>query len=192
MSRSRPFGPNPNGVPPGLLRRLRWIVGPRPAFPFRTPAIQALDCTFRSMESEGHCVDKPRTHSSSRVPGLPPTILLADLPPMLEDVVSNVLRRHFDLRVTRAAKRAKRGCSLLNEAVEAGSSVVVVVQDNPADLSSFDPYLANAAQVSVVAIALDGSSACLHAFKPSSQKLEDVSAQQIVTAIADAVAAARG
>ena len=114
------------------------------------------------------------------------TVLLADLPPMLGDLVSNVLKRHFDLRVSRSAKG---GCSLLNEAVETGSPVVVVVQDNPFDLNSIDPCLANAAQVSVVAIALDGASACLHAFKPSSQKFEDVSAEQIVTAIADAITA---
>jgi len=107
---------------------------------------------------------------------------------MLEDLVSSVLKHHFDLRVSRGAKG---GCRLLNEAVEAGSSVVVVAQDNPTDLSSIDPCLTNATQVSVVAIALDGASACLHAFKPIAQKLEDVSADQIVTAIADAIAAGR-
>jgi hypothetical protein len=121
---------------------------------------------------------------------LPPTtILLADLPPMLEDLVSNVLKRHFDLRMSLGAKG---GCSLLNEAVEAGSPVVVVAQANPSDLSSIDPCLANATQVSVVAIALDGASACLHAFRPIAQKLEDVSAEQIVRAIADAIAAGQG
>ena len=118
----------------------------------------------------------------------PTTVLLADLPPKLGYLVSNVLKRHFDLRVSRGAKS---GCSLLKEAVEAGSPVVVVVQDNPSDLSSIDPCLANAAQVSVVAIALDLGSACLHAFKPSSQPFKDVSAEQIVKAIADAIAADR-
>ena len=120
---------------------------------------------------------------------MPPiTVILADLPPMLEDLVSTVLKRHFDLRVSRAAKR---GCRLLSEAVEVGSPVVVVVQDNPYDLSSFDPCLANATQVSVIAIALDGASACLHSFKPVVQKLEDVSAEQMVAAIADAIAGDR-
>jgi hypothetical protein len=118
--------------------------------------------------------------------GLQPiTILLADLPPLLEDMVSNVLKRHFDLRVIRGTKS---GCTLLSEAVEAGAAVVVVAQDNPSDLSSIDPCLANAAQVSVIAIALDGASACLHAFRPVEQNFEDVSAEQIIAAIAGAVA----
>ena len=113
----------------------------------------------------------------------PATILLADLPPLLEDMVSNVLKGHFDLHIVRGTKS---GCTLLNEAVEAGARVLVVAQDNPSDLSCIDPCLVNATQVSVVAIALDGASARLHAFQAVGRSFEDVSAEQIVAAIAGA------
>jgi hypothetical protein len=116
------------------------------------------------------------------------TVILADLSPMLENVVSNVLKPHFDLRVIR---RTSSGCALLNEAVEVGAPIVVVAQDDPSDLAAVSPCLANAARVSVVAIAPDGVSACLHTFKPVGRDLADVSAEQIVAAIADAVAANR-
>ncbi len=98
--------------------------------------------------------------------------------------MSNVLKGHFDLRITRGTKS---GCTLLNEAVEAGARVLVVARENPSDLSSIDPYLANATQLSVVAIALDGASARLHAFQATGHSFEDVSADQIVAAIAGAV-----
>jgi len=114
-------------------------------------------------------------------PDLPiTTVLLADLPPMLEDMMSSVLKGRSDLRVIRGATNDRK---LINDAAAAGASVVVVARRNPVDLESIDPYLANAANVSVVALALDGTSACLHAFKPTGQLLEDVSAEQIFTAI---------
>jgi hypothetical protein len=46
--------------------------------------------------------------------------------------------------------------------------------------------LAKAANVSVVAVALDARSACLHSFKPTGQNIEDVSVEQIYEAIASA------
>jgi hypothetical protein len=107
---------------------------------------------------------------------------------MLETVVSNVLKHELDLQVIR---RTSTGCALLNEAVEVGAPVVVVAQDDPSDLAAFNPCLANAAQVSVVAISLDGASACLHTFKPAASDLRDVSAAQIVAAIVGAVEANR-
>jgi DNA-binding NarL/FixJ family response regulator len=113
---------------------------------------------------------------------LPPTVvLLADLAPMLEDTMSSVLKERSDLRVIRGATNNRE---FVNAAVAAGASVVVVARRNPIDLQSIDPYLANAANVSMLALALDGTSACLHAFKPTGQRLEDVSAEQILTAIA--------
>ena len=119
----------------------------------------------------------------------PTTVLLADLPPMLEDVVSSVLKGRSDIDVIRGTPH---GCKLINAAIAAGAPVVVVARRNPADLASIDPYLANAANVSVVALTLDGTSACLHAFKPVGQLFEDVSAKQILTAIAGAAATGRG
>jgi hypothetical protein len=105
---------------------------------------------------------------------------------MLENVLSNVLKRHFDLQLIR---RTSTGCALLNEAAEIGAPVVVVAQDDPSDLASINPCLANAGRVSVMAIAPDGASACLHTFKPVGRDLRDVSAAQIVAAIVGLVAA---
>jgi hypothetical protein len=102
---------------------------------------------------------------------------------MLEDMVSSVLKGRSNIDVIRGTQS---GCKLINAAVDAGAPVVVVARRNPSDLASIDPYLANAANVSVVALTLDGTSACLHAFKAVGQRLDDVSAEQILTAITDA------
>jgi len=114
------------------------------------------------------------------------TVLLADLPPMLEDMMSSVLKECSGLRVIRGAANATNNGKLIDAAVAAGASVVVVARRDPTDLGSIDSYLANAANVSVVALALDGASACLHAFTPTGQRLDDVSAEQILRAIAGA------
>jgi hypothetical protein len=111
------------------------------------------------------------------------TVLLADLPPLIEDMMSSILKERPDLRVIRGTTN---NCKLIDAAVAAGASVVVVARRNPVDRESIDPHLANAGNVSVVALALDGTSACLHAFKPTGQRLDDVSAEQILTAIAGA------
>jgi hypothetical protein len=108
------------------------------------------------------------------------TILLADLPPMLEDMMSSVLNERSNLRVIRGATKDHK---LVDAAVAVGASVVVVARRNPTDLESIDPYLANAGNVSVVVLALDGTSACLHDFNPTRQRLDDVSTEQILAAI---------
>ena len=113
------------------------------------------------------------------------TVLLADLPPLLEDLVSSLLEGHFNVDMARGVDRDR---NLINAAAEAGARVVVVARRNPSDLTSIDSYLANAENVSVVALALDGTSACLHAFKAAGSELADVSAEQIFTAIAGAAA----
>jgi hypothetical protein len=100
---------------------------------------------------------------------------------MLEDMMSSVLKQRLDVRVIRGATKNRE---LIDAAVAAGASVVVVARRIPVDLESIDPYLARAANVSVVALALDGTSACLHAFKPTGHRLEDVSTEQILTLIA--------
>jgi hypothetical protein len=110
-------------------------------------------------------------------------VLLADLPPMLEDMVSRVLKGRSDLEVVRGSSTGSR---VISSAVATGAPVVVVARSDPADLASIDPYLAEASNVSVVAVALDGASACTHEFKPTRQAIDDVSAEQILTAISDA------
>ena len=116
------------------------------------------------------------------------TVLLADLPPMLEDMVSSVLRERSDLHVIRGATNGSR---LVDAAVAAGASVVVVARRDPADLEAIDPYATKVVNVSVVALALDGTSACLHVLQPTEQRLEDVSAEQLLALIAGAAPTGR-
>jgi hypothetical protein len=111
------------------------------------------------------------------------TVLLADLPPLLEDMMSSLLEGHFTINMARGIDR---DFNLINAAAEAGAPVVVVARRNPSDLTSIDSYLANAVNVSVVAVALDGTSACLHAFNAAGCELADVSAEQLFMAIAGA------
>ena len=116
------------------------------------------------------------------------TVLLADLPPMLEDMMSSVLKERSDLHVIRGATNGSR---LVDAAVAAGASVVVVARRDPADLEAIDPYLTNVANVSVVALALDGTAACLHALQPTEQRVDDVSAEQLLALIAGATSIGR-
>ncbi len=116
------------------------------------------------------------------------TVLLAGLPPLLEEMVRNVLAGHFTLCTDRETSGDR---NLIHAAVDAGAPVVVVARRNPSDLATIDPYLAKAANVSVVAVALDGTSACLHAFRPIGHSIEDVSADQIFSTIASAAMAGR-
>ena len=120
--------------------------------------------------------------SLSGADGLASTIvLLADLPPILEETVSRMLTGRPDLELVRGTSDR-----VISSAVAAGAPVVVVARSDPTNLASIDPYLAQASNVSVVAVALDWSSTCTHEFKSTRQSVDDVSAEQIVTAISDA------
>jgi hypothetical protein len=113
----------------------------------------------------------------------PTTVLLADLPRMLEDMVSSVLKAQPDIRVVRGEARDR---DLISAAAASGAHVVVVTRRDPANLEAVDPRLAQAANLSIVALAPDGASACLHALRSESARLEDVSAQQILCALSAA------
>ena len=109
------------------------------------------------------------------------TVLLADLPPMLEDLMVSLLENHPELRVIRGA--AADG-NLVAAAVAANAQVIVVTRRDPTDLGAVDPRLAQAADVSIIALAPDGASACLHALHCEAALLEDVSADEILGALA--------
>lgn len=109
------------------------------------------------------------------------TVLLADLPAMLEDLMASLLVNRHDLRVVRGS--AADG-DLVAAATAAMAQVVVVTRRDPADLGDVDPRLARAAKISIVALAPDGGSACLHALHAETGRLEDVSAEEIFNALA--------
>lgn len=107
-------------------------------------------------------------------------VLLADLSPMLEDMVSTVLKDRSDIEVIRGANHDHR---LIDIAIAAGAPLVVTSSHDPSNLASVDPYLANATRVSIVALALDGASAFFHTFTLSKKNLEEVSAEQILAKV---------
>jgi hypothetical protein len=109
------------------------------------------------------------------------TVLLVDLPRMLEEMICSVLKPHSDIRVICGA--AANG-GLVAAAAAAGAQVVVVTRRDPANLAEVDPHLTQAAAVSVLALAPDGAAACLHALRADSARLEDVSAAEILRALA--------
>lgn len=100
-------------------------------------------------------------------------------------MLSTVLKDRFDIEVIHGADDRSK---LVDVAVVAGASVVVMSRLDPSNLTSIDPYLAKAAKVSIVALALDGASACLHTFTPSTEDLEEVSAERILAKIEAAAA----
>jgi hypothetical protein len=121
--------------------------------------------------------------------GLPlKTVLLADLPPMFEDMVSSLLEGHPELHVIRGASPDG---DLVAAARAANAEVVIVTRRDPHDLASVDPRLANAATVLVFALAPDGASAGLHALRATLRCLEDVSAEQILAEIGAAAPVAK-
>jgi hypothetical protein len=108
------------------------------------------------------------------------TVLLAGLPRMLEDMISSVLKPHSDIRVISGAVQDN---DLVAAASAAGAQVVVVTRRDPANLADVDPRLARAAMVSIIAIAPDAASACLHALRSDSAHIDDVSAEEILRAL---------
>jgi hypothetical protein len=109
------------------------------------------------------------------------TVLLADLPRMLEDMIASVLQPHPDIRIVRGAAPDR---DLIAGATAAGAHAVVVTRRDPADLSDIDPRLARAAHISIVAVAPDGASACVHTLRAEVARLDDVSAAEILRALA--------
>lgn len=104
---------------------------------------------------------------------------------MLEDMVSTALKDRSDIEVIRGADYDHK---LIDVAATAGAPFVVMSRRDPSSLASIDPYLAKAAKVSIVALALDGASAFFHTFTPSKEDLEEVSAERILAKIEAAAA----
>ena len=109
------------------------------------------------------------------------TVLLNDLPPMLEAMISSILQPLPDIRVVRGSAH-ERG--LISAAAEAGAQVVVVVRRDPMNLAEVDQRLAQAATLSIFALAPDGAWACSHKLRPEATLLEDFSIVAALTAAA--------
>lgn len=106
-------------------------------------------------------------------------VLLADLPPMLEGIIARVLADRPNLRVLRGSA----GDGLGSAAAAAGARLVVVSGSDPSSLRSIDTGLAAAAGLFVLVLNRDGAWACLHALTLATQRLDDVSAAEMLRAV---------
>lgn len=112
-------------------------------------------------------------------------ILLADLPPILEGIVARVLACRPNLRVVRGS--ARHGVAAA--AAESSARLVVVSRRNPSDLIDIDASLAEAAGLSVLVLNRDGAWACLHALTLATERLDDLSADEVLRVVDSVVAA---
>ena len=108
------------------------------------------------------------------------TVLLADLPPMLEDIVSHLLQSRPDLRVVRGS--AKPG-GLVAAAAGADAQLVIVSCADPADLRTVDHEVAGAASLTVFALNEEGSLGCLHALRCATTRFDDLAGSQLMAAL---------
>lgn len=107
------------------------------------------------------------------------TIMLADIPPLLRATLENLLTAQPGVTVVRGQTEG----GLLAAAAAAKADVVVVAGSDPADLGRIDPALGWAAKLSVLALSLDGRSACVHRLRVETQVLGEVSAEGIRAAL---------
>ena len=101
---------------------------------------------------------------------------------MLADLLVSLLERSPDLKVT--AILASADGNLAAAASAAKAEVVVVAHRDPADLAAIDPALAWAADLSVLALNPDGTSAYLHNIRCETSRVEDITPNGILVALA--------
>lgn len=114
---------------------------------------------------------------------MPHTVLLADLPPLLEDIVFHALNDRADMLVLRGS--APDG--LAAAAKSCGAELVVVVRRDPACFAALDERLAQIAGIRVLALNADAAWGCLHTLQPLARQFDDISAG----ALREALEAAR-
>ena len=104
------------------------------------------------------------------------TVLL-DLPQMLRDVLADVLESRPDLNVVHGSLSD----GLAAAASAAKADVVILASRDPADLAAIDAGLVD---LSILAISSDGTSAYLHKISCETSRLEDVTPNGILSALA--------
>ena len=110
----------------------------------------------------------------------PKTIMLANSPSLLRDLLADLLKDHPEVPVV---IRDHEEGGLIAASVAAKAGVVVAANGDPAALDAIDPALGWAASLSVLAIAPDGRSACIHRIRLETQVVKDVTQQRIVAAL---------
>jgi hypothetical protein len=114
---------------------------------------------------------------------LPATVLLFDLPKMLEDIIFAVLKDRREFHVLCCAADATGPTAA---AMRVGASVVILSHPTPEDLAALDPDLMRATTIALLALNPNGSSVCLHALLPRMSRIDDVSAARLTAVVAAA------
>jgi hypothetical protein len=108
------------------------------------------------------------------------TILMADLPKLLEDVLGHLLVARPEVALISGSVQ---GSGVADAALAVGADVVVVTSRDPTDLAALDGQLARLASLSVLALNADGAWACVHSLHPSMTRIDDISGAQLVSAL---------
>ena len=101
------------------------------------------------------------------------TIMLTDLPPHSVTFWRDLLGGQPNVTLV---IRDPEG-DLIAASAAAKAKVVVVASSDPTDLEAIDPALGWAANLSILAIASDGRSACIHRIRSETQVLKDLTPQ---------------
>ena len=110
------------------------------------------------------------------------TVLLADLPRLLDEIVSSAFEEAKEFRLVRD-RRSGSGSNLAEAALAVGADVIVVARDGPGDLDSIDRHLAGLVGLSILALAPAGDDACLYFCRCESTFLPDVSSSSLLRAL---------
>ena len=108
------------------------------------------------------------------------TVLLADLPQLLEDIVAHLVQDRPDIRVVRGSLRQ---AGLAAAASAWNADVVVVTREDAADFAAIDPALARISALSIVALDAGGARACVYSLRPQRVLIGDVSGAQLLDAL---------
>jgi hypothetical protein len=111
---------------------------------------------------------------------VPMTVLLADLPRLLDDIVSGVLG---DTEGIRLVRNPRTGGNLASAALGVGADVVVVARVDPGDLASIDQHLAALTGRSLLALAPTSDSAWLYCCRCEAMQLPELSTTSLREAV---------
>jgi hypothetical protein len=108
------------------------------------------------------------------------TVLLADLPRLLDDIVSGALE---DAEGIRLMRNPRTEGDLAAAALSVDADVVVVSRQDPADLASIDQHMAGLAGRSLLALTPGGDGAWLYYCRCEATQLREPSACSLQDAV---------
>ena len=111
---------------------------------------------------------------------VPMTVLLADLPHLLDDIVSGVLE---DIEAAHLVRNPQTEGDLAAAALRVDADVVVVAREDPGDLTNIDRHVAALAGRSLLALTLTGDGAWLYCCRCEAMHLRELSTSNLREAV---------